>query len=71
MSASGISRWHIRLLTEQGEKLSGGADSPALCGKEVAWDLKVDITLHHLGHCCPVCRQKYIEIHERSITKSY
>jgi hypothetical protein len=31
--------WHIRVLTAKGRKLGGGADTPALCGREVSWDL--------------------------------
>jgi len=33
------SKWHIRRLTAAGLKLGGGADTPALCGRTVAWDL--------------------------------
>lgn len=55
MYASGTSVWHIRALTEAGRKLGGGADSHALCNREVAWDLDVDITPHHLTHCCQEC----------------
>lgn len=59
--ATGTSPWHIRRLTKLGKKLSGGADTPALCGRKVAWDLEVDITEHHLTHCCICCREEYYE----------
>lgn len=39
VTATGTSPWHIRRLTEIGRKLGGGADTPALCGREVSWDL--------------------------------
>jgi hypothetical protein len=57
--AGPLSRWHIRPLTEKGKKLGGGADTVALCGKKVAWDLNVDITDRHLEHCCPQCAKAY------------
>ncbi len=57
--ASGSSPWHIRKLTNQGLKLGGGADTKSLCDREMAWDLKVEITPHHLTHCCHKCAQKF------------
>lgn len=58
--ATSISPWHIRELTSKGLKLGGGADTKALCGREVAWDLDVAITPHHLTHCCQKCAQKFL-----------
>jgi hypothetical protein len=40
--------WHIRRLTLAGKKLGGGADTDALCGRKVAWDLNVPMSTHHL-----------------------
>ena len=71
--ASGISKWHIRQLTERGKKPSGGADSPGLCGREVAWDLEVPITAKNLDpkYVCTLCRMKYITLTEPMVwTKS-
>jgi len=62
ITATSRSAWHIRPLTEQGLKLGGGADSLALCGREVCWDLEVDITNHHLTHCCQVCAKKFLAL---------
>lgn len=31
---------HFRVLTEQGQMPGGGADTNALCGRKVAWDLR-------------------------------
>lgn len=59
VTATGQSRWHIRPLTDVGPKFGGGADTKALCGREVAWDLQVAITEHHLSHACPVCAEEY------------
>lgn len=53
-TAGPLSPWHIRRLYT-GRKLGGGADSDALCGQKVAWDLSVSITSHHLGHSCVEC----------------
>lgn len=59
--ASSISRWHIRKLSFKGSKYGGGADTPALCGLDLrcGWDLRVDITDHHLGHTCSKCVKTY------------
>ena len=51
--------WHIRKLGAKGLKLGGGADTPSLCGRTVAWDLKVEITEHHLEHNCRKCAEAY------------
>lgn len=59
INASGISPWHIRKLTDKGLKLGGGADTDTLCGREMAWDLNVDITEHHLTHCCKKCAEVF------------
>lgn len=54
---------HIRY-AEYGQKLSGGADSPALCGAKVLWDTKVPLEAalkeDRLGmSCCTQCAAKY------------
>ena len=59
MTATGSSPWHIRLLDAAGQKFGGGATTPALCGRKVAWDLNVDITDRNLTHCCNVCSRIY------------
>lgn len=53
--------WHIRRLSASGEKLTGGADTPALCGLDLnrGWDLKVKITEGHLGHSCAKCVEAF------------
>lgn len=53
--ATSLSPWHIRALTKIGPKFGGGADTDALCGRKVAWDLDVVITEHHLSHACQGC----------------
>lgn len=49
--------WHIRKISGAGEKLGGGADTPALCGLNLnrGWDLQVCITEGHLAHSCEAC----------------
>jgi hypothetical protein len=45
VTAGPTSPTHIRQLTEKGRFPGGGADTPALCGAKVAWDLSViDVT---------------------------
>lgn len=51
--------WHIRTVTDTGLHLGGGADTPALCGRVVAWDLRVEITPHHLSHACRECARLF------------
>lgn len=51
--------WHIRELTEKGKKFGGGADTPALCGRKVAWDLDVTITKRQLDNGCRKCAEEY------------
>lgn len=55
VTATSISPWHIRKLTEKGKKLGGGADTLALCGIKVSCDLKTDIDEIHLKHACKKC----------------
>ncbi|MFE6967239.1 hypothetical protein ACFVAJ_19325 [Agromyces sp. NPDC057679] len=55
---------HIRELSEQGMKTGGGADTKALCGREVAWDLReadllnLEAESDDVGYTfiCPSCR---------------
>lgn len=59
--ATSTSPWHIRKLTDKGLKLGGGADTKALCGREVAWDLEVEIkpsTPVRLD-CCGQCADEF------------
>lgn len=60
VTAGGSSRWHIRELTTRGKMLSGGADTPALCGREVSWDLRMDVNERQLEIACIVCARNYI-----------
>jgi len=46
-TASPFSPHHIRPLTAAGKKMSGGADTVALCGAEVAWDVS-DVRLDEM-----------------------
>ncbi len=59
VQATSYSPWHIRNLGPKGLCLGGGADTSALCGREVHWDLSVELTEHHLGHCCKACAAAY------------
>jgi len=43
VTATSTSPWHIRKLTDKGMKTGGGADTKALCGREVAWDVECKI----------------------------
>lgn len=61
--ATSTSPWHIRKLTEVGRKLSGGIDTPSLCGrvgKGWGWDLEVELNEFHLENVsCPKCVELY------------
>lgn len=59
MHATGTSPWHIRKLTAQGRKLGGGADTVALCGREVAWDLEVKVTPEFGDFVCSKCVDEF------------
>jgi hypothetical protein len=61
VTASGSTPWHIRPLSATGRKLSGGADTDALCGRKVAWDVGVPLTVFHLSRCCWKCRRIFDE----------
>ncbi len=64
VTATSRSPWCIRVLTEQGQKLGGGVDTPSLCGrvqpppKGNGWDLPVVFTVHHPS-ACPKCVEAY------------
>lgn len=57
--------WHIRKLDETGKHPTGGITTSSLCRKVKptgpehgalgGWDVSVDITRHHLTHCCRDC----------------
>ena len=53
--ASSFSPWHIRKLTAVGKKLGGGANTPALCGRVVAWDLESEVRIPSAGSQTRVC----------------
>jgi hypothetical protein len=57
VTASSTSAWHIRQLTDRDKKLGGGADTAALCGKTVSWDLNADVS--HNDRTCPKCWEAY------------
>lgn len=61
VTAAPGSRWHIRKLTDKGVKLSGGVDTPALCGREVCWDLAVGVDSRYFDDCCPKCVEEFRE----------
>ncbi len=61
-TAGSASRWHIRQLTKMGQKFSGGVDTPALCGRQVSWDIKNSVTLDNPvleGGVCLTCKEIY------------
>lgn len=66
--ASGGSPWHIRKINpEVGLRLTGGIDTPSLCGRVTpkvnGWDLRVRITNMHLAHkggVCEGCKDAFI-----------
>jgi hypothetical protein len=63
-------RWHIRPLTEAGQKFSGGADTKTLCGLDAAWDLHSGLAMTALESpgICLGCRRTYL--HETAAEKT-
>ena len=48
--------WHIRRISSKGRCLGGGADTAAMCGRDVSWDLKVPVNLEsHQEWVCESC----------------
>lgn len=50
--------WHIRKLDETGKHITGGITTSSLCYKVKGpdgFDVIMDITRHHLTHCCKDC----------------
>jgi len=74
-----IGMWHIRVLTDNGRKISGGADSMTLCGLDAAWDVPsadVPFVFHpavardnHHGRTCRMCSAAYITSVNLSIAR--
>lgn len=71
VTASPTSPHHIRPLTTAGKKMSGGADTVALCGAKVAWDVSdvrldemdtIDQQQHDAFRVCTTCMQKAREL---------
>lgn len=64
-TAGPLSKWHIRELTRNGKKLSGGVDTQSLCGAlnpPYGWDLNVNINEYHLENStCLKCRGLYLK----------
>jgi hypothetical protein len=55
-------KFHIRRLTRAGQKLSGGADSPALCGRAVSWDVTTPLDAYSaIEFACLTCREAYFD----------
>jgi hypothetical protein len=68
VTAGGASPWHIREKGPKGVMLGGGADTPALCGRTVAWDLRVPIDIEsesgkaQLRAACRKCAVEYLKL---------
>lgn len=55
--------WHIRSLGQKGECKSGGADTAALCGRRVDWDVNhaPPLPTDAFAGRCRVCFEKFME----------
>jgi hypothetical protein len=60
-TAAATTPWHIRELTEAGKKLGGGADTPALCGRKVSWDLNTVVRDLNYEFVCKECRKRLLD----------
>lgn len=74
VTASSESPWHIRPLTSAGKKCGGGADTPALCGRKVSWDLQGDVKPTFVGYkemnpsyVCRACAEVYRTSEEKHV----
>ena len=63
--ATGVGKWHLRLLTDKGPKYGGGIDTDSLCGRVRAgrgWDAQVAITEYHKEHnTCAACLKEALD----------
>lgn len=61
VTAGPLAVWHIRRLTAVGHKPTGGADTKALCGLPVAWDIPCSIRQGDADTegVCPACADAY------------
>lgn len=62
-SARPYKHWHIRKHGEKGRCPGGGADTDALCGTEVDWDLgpTVDVETVEEDGVCTGCAERWAE----------
>lgn len=67
VTAASFTAIHIRRLGVRGLRLTGGADTPALCGRSVNWDVPGMITPDAIEdeRTCHVCREKFEELATR------
>ncbi len=52
--------WHLRWLTDKGPMYGGGADTDAMCGASVRWDLQIPIDANTMSHVCTACRRFFL-----------
>lgn len=73
VTATGITPDHIRRITDAGLKLGGGADTDALCGRELGWDHRFvpedddvlalsETYVNNVRLVCPECAQVMVDI---------
>lgn len=57
VTAGPLQPWHLRPPGTKGRCLGGGAGTPSLCGREVAWDIGIVATTEAIGRhsTCPRC----------------
>jgi hypothetical protein len=74
-TAGSSTPWHIRKLTDAGKKLGGGADTPSLCDRTVAWDVncplqEFDIIKNPKAPntipVCKKCKEAYLATREQA-----
>ena len=58
-----LGKWHVRRLTDAGNKFGGGIDTPSLCEFiKQGWDLRVPINQFHLKEVvCDHCREALLQ----------
>lgn len=56
VTAHALAPWHIRPAGDKGRCPGGGADTAALCGRVVAWDLDLEVTDETVARVGPCAR---------------
>lgn len=61
VTATSVSKWHIRKTVRKDLKFGGGVTEPALCGRSVSWDIRAEVTQRSATElACSTCKDIYL-----------